>query len=132
MATLPSMAPGPSRDGAESSIRAVVREGSGAIHLDWPVERIPDALADRQGLLWVDIEDLEASNNQRVEALLRDVFHFHPLAIEDALKDTHIPKVDDWGDYLYLVFHSIDFDPQSVRLRLHELDAFLGPNYLVT
>ena len=72
------------------------------------------------------------ATSRGVEALLRDVFHFHPLAIEDALKETHVPKVDDWGDYLYLVFHSIDFDPETDDLRLHELDIFLGRNYLVT
>jgi magnesium transporter len=40
--------------------------------------------------------------------------------------------VDDWGDYLYMVFHGSSIDPQDDSLCLHELDVFLGPNYLVT
>ena len=40
--------------------------------------------------------------------------------------------MDDWGEYLYMVFHAIDFDPETDQLRLHELDIFLGRNYLVT
>ena len=40
--------------------------------------------------------------------------------------------MDDWGSYLYIVFHSIDFDPSTDRLRLHELDLFAGKNFLVT
>ena len=116
----------------EPRIRAIFRDGSGGLHDDWPASQIPEALADRKGTLWVDIEDLEAGGNGGVEALLRDVFHFHPLAIEDALQESHVPKVDDWGEYLYLVFHSIDFDPDTDDLRLHELDIFLGRNYLVT
>ncbi|MBV8611536.1 MAG: magnesium/cobalt transporter CorA [Singulisphaera sp.] len=118
--------------GPELRIRVIYREGSGGLQLDWPPRRIGEALEDREGTLWVDIEDPESNSNEGVEALLRDVFHFHPLAIEDALKDTHVPKLDDWGDYLYLVFRSIDFDPRTDRLRFHELDIFLGPNYLVT
>ena len=73
-----------------------------------------------------------ANSTDETEALLRNVFGFHPLAIEDAIQDSHIPKVDDWGDYLYLVFHGTSIDPQTDELRLHELDIFLGPNYLVT
>jgi magnesium transporter len=121
----------PSR-GPEPAIRVIYRDGAGEIHQDWPVERIAEALDDRAGTLWVDIEDRQSGSNGRVEALLRDVFHFHPLAIEDALKDTHVPRVDDWGGYLYLVFQSLRFDPETDDLRLHELDIFLGRNYLVT
>jgi magnesium transporter len=113
-------------------IRIIYRTETGAIHLDWPSDRIQDAIADGKGTVWVDIEDLQSSGDGQVEAMLRDVFHFHPLAIQDAIQDTHIPKVDDWGEYLYLVFHSIDFDPETDHLRLHELDLFLGRNYLVT
>jgi magnesium transporter len=110
----------------------VYRDGKGEIHLEWPLDRILDAVEDRQGTIWLDIHDLRSGSNGDVEALLRDVFHFHPLAIEDAVKETHVPKVDDWGDYLYLVFHSIDFCPETDDLRLHELDIFLGANFLVT
>jgi magnesium transporter len=117
---------------AGARIRAIYRDGSGKITVDWPIDRLAEAVADREGILWVDVLDPGSVDNRGVEAMLRDTFHFHPLAIEDALKDTHVPKVDDWGSYLYIVFDSIDFDPESEGLRLRELDIFLGANYLVT
>ena len=40
-------------------------------------------------------------------AILRDTFHFHPLAIEDALEEAHAPKVNDWREYVYLVLHGV-------------------------
>jgi magnesium transporter len=110
----------------------IYRDGEGDIHLNWPADKIIDALRDQRGIVWVDIEDPGAADNRGVEALMKDTFHFHPLAIEDALTDTHMPKIDDWGAYLYMVFSSIDFDPETDELRLHELDIFLGKNYLVT
>jgi magnesium transporter len=116
----------------KAQIRAIYRDGSGRINVDWPVERIGEALADEKGILWVDVLDPGSVDNRGVEGMLRDTFHFHPLAIEDALKDTHVPKVDDWGSYLYIVFTTIDFDPVTDDLCLHELDIFLGPNYLLT
>jgi magnesium transporter len=111
--------------------RVVYRPGSGPIQLDWPVGRIAEALDDPRGVLWVDIDDRNSSLGE-VEALFRDVFHFHPLAIEDALTQSNSPKLDDWGEYLYSVFHAIDFNPDTDEVIVHELDIFLGRNYLVT
>ena len=115
------------------TLRAVYRSGGGEVHFDWPEDRIGDALRDDGGTLWVDIQG-DAAHVAAVEALFREVFGFHPLAIDDALCETHVPKVDDWEKYLYTVFHAIDFDPKAEDegLRLHEVDLFLGMNYLVT
>ena len=112
-------------------VRVVYRAGSGAIDLNWPAPRIAEAIADNRGTLWVDIENPQ-EEPAGVESLLRDVFGFHPLAIEDALQETNVPKVDAWDGYLYTVFHALAFDPRTDDLRLHELDIFLGVNFLVT
>jgi magnesium transporter len=121
----PPVATGPPR------IRVIHRSGGGAIDLDASPDRIAEFAGDAAGTLWVDILD-SGHDSAGIEALLRDVFQFHPLAIEDALRECNVPKVDDWSHYLYLVFHTVDFDPDSDDLRLHELDIFLGSNYLVT
>ena len=128
--TVRSVGPGPNP--SLPKVRVIYREASGAIHLDWPVDQVDDAIADAGGTVWVDIEDIEAANNSSVETMLREVFHFHALAIEDALKDTHIPKIDDWGNYLYLVVDTLDFHPETDEVRLHELDFFLGKNFIVS
>ena len=124
--------PDPDPTGPVPLVRVVYRDSSDTIHLDWPAGQIERAIGDEHGMAWIDVQDLESACNTGVEAMLRETFKFHPLAIEDALKDTHVPKVDDWGQYLYIVVDTIDFDPETDELRLHELDLFLGPNYLVT
>ncbi len=43
-----------------------------------------------------------------------------------------MPKIDNWGDYAYAVLHAVTFDAEQVALEVHELDVFLGHNYLVT
>jgi magnesium transporter len=109
----------------------VYRTGSGAIHLDWPVGKLAEALADPGATLWVDVYDKDSGLGE-VESIFRDVFRFHPLAIEDALTESHSPTLADWGEYLYSVFHSIDFSPETHAVHVQELDLFLGRNYLVT
>lgn len=116
---------------AVSRIRVIYRAGDGTMHCDWPFDQIAHAIADRAGTTWVDINDKDLDLGD-VETVFREVFHFHPLAIEDALQDTNVPKVDDWGEYLTIVFHAIDFDSETLELITNELDIFLGRNYLIT
>jgi magnesium transporter len=113
-------------------MRVVYRTSGGEVHQDWPAERVAEAIKDEGGTLWVDIFNSGETSTSQVEALFRDLFHFHPLAIEDALQESHVPKVDNWENYLYLVFQSVDFDEDRHSLQLDELDIFLGKNYLVT
>lgn len=120
-------------DPAQSPVvRVVYRDRDGNLHPDWPADRMAEAAQDREGLLWVDLEADSDDQLRVVNDWLRDIFQFHPLAVEDALQETHVPKVDDWGEYLYVVFRIPRIDEQSDVLELHELDIFLGPNYLVT
>ncbi len=111
-------------------IQSLYRSRTGAIQTDLKTESIPTALEDAEGLLWVDLSEEPGAS---CEPMLRDVFKFHPLAIDDALEEKHVPRVDDWGDYLYLVLHAISFDSGADEpLTTPELDVFLGRNYLVT
>ncbi|MGZ3433832.1 MAG: hypothetical protein ACXWN0_18685, partial [Isosphaeraceae bacterium] len=82
---------------AGMKLRVVYRDGAGEIHLYWPRERIAQAIADRQGTLWVDIENAVSACNREAETLLHEDFGFHSLAVEDAIDESHIPKIDDWG-----------------------------------
>ena len=83
---------------------------------------------DRGVLLWVDL-DQPTPDEARV---LSDVFHFHELSIEDALAEIHQPKIESYGEYLYLVLHGIDFSARQHRFRTRDLDFFVSPTYLVS
>lgn len=88
------------------------------------------AIQEEKGLLWLDLS--REDDRETVEQLLAETFSFHPLAIDDALNETHISKIDDWESYLYLVFQDAVYVPETRRLRLPELDVFLGDHFLVT
>ncbi|MBE3519165.1 MAG: magnesium/cobalt transporter CorA [Firmicutes bacterium] len=65
-------------------------------------KRILDALSAGRPF-WLD---LEAPTDEEVE-ILREVFRFHPLAIEDCLYRLQRPKVDEYPGYLFIVLHSV-------------------------
>jgi len=89
-----------------------------------------DVLSNGQGLLWLDISGTTPDD----AALLAEVFRFHRLAIEDCIEPgTHGPKVDDYGQYLFLLIHGIDYtSASSDMIETAELDLFLGANYVVS
>ena len=117
---------------AQYNIRLACRNGAGVFDADWAPARIDEALGDEAGLVWVDILGPEEQVSPQLRDWLCRHFNFHHLAVEDALAESHIAKIDDWSEYLYIVFHVAGFAPGSDSLDLHELDIFLGPNYLIT
>lgn len=90
---------------------------------------ISKLLQDEKGLLWVDFE---GEPDGTPTEILAEQFGFHPLSIEDALTQCHLPKLDDWTSYLYIVLHTLEFGADSSEVINKELDVFLGRNYLVT
>lgn len=98
-------------------------ETRGVDHVD------PQWLAPSSGAtVWVDFAAITPDEGR----LLTDVFHFHPLAVEDALSALQYPKIETYDNYLYIVLHGIDFRTAEHQLSTHDIDFFLGPNYLVT
>lgn len=110
-------------------IRVLYRHRSSGIVAELPVEKLQTAVQDKLLNIWVDMLDPTADEAKFV---FEQVFHFHPLAIEDAISDTHVPKLDDFGNYLFLVLHTITVGDERMDLDTHEIDIFLGPNYLIT
>ena len=96
-----------------------------------PADRVDPAwLAPGSGVfVWVDLRNPTPEEGRQV---LQDVFHFHELAVEDALSDLQFPKVESYGEYLYLILHRIDFEAPEHCFKTHDVDFFLGPTYLVT
>ena len=110
-------------------LRAIYYKGNGDLLTDITPNEYAAALQDISGVLWVDFggEDPVAS-----EDILLQTFKFHPLAVDDALHETHVPKVDDWEQYIYIAMHAISFSRGKDDIDAIELDIFLGENYIVT
>src|SRR5260221_14058794 len=98
---------------------------------------MPTLLADTNLFLWVD---LEKATPEEIKLVLEDIFHFHPLSIEDCVTASPSPKVeaynpkdeDKFSPYLFMVIHAVDYSRTDGVFATSELDFFLGKNFLVT
>ncbi|MFC1948551.1 magnesium/cobalt transporter CorA [Chloroflexota bacterium] len=87
------------------------------------------AFESGKGLLWVDIE----GNSEEDGRLLGQTFKFHHLAVEDCLStDIHPPKVDNFGSYIFVIVHGINYAAESDIVDTTELSLFIGPHFVVT
>jgi len=111
-------------------ITSFYRSSDGDVRRDLSPQEMTRALERPGGLLWVDLEGPEP---EQARSLLGGVFSFHHLAVDDCL-NPHIdtPKIDDYGQYLFIISQGIRFHARSERLETTELDLFLGPNYVVS
>jgi len=112
-------------------IRSLYYHPKEPLRTDLPPEEFPSALQNRDSVLWVDFSG-EAP--EVCEPILQQ-FGFHPLSIDDALQETHSPKIDDWSEYLYIVINYMHLNGEAKDnwdIEVDELDIFLGLNYVVT
>jgi magnesium transporter len=109
-------------------IRSFVFSEGKLVGQDLEREALRLVRADKGLLLWVD---LDHPTDDEIKFVLEGVFQFHPLAIEDCVAPTSLPKVEDYEDYLFIVTHGVDFT-RTEKFNTTELDLFLGKDYLVT
>jgi magnesium transporter len=95
---------------------------------DLELEALRLVHGDKGLILWVD---LEAPTDEEIKLILEGVFNFHPLAIEDCVTPSSLPKIEDYDDYLFMVTHAVDFT-RTDKFATTELDLFLGKEFLVT
>jgi magnesium transporter len=119
-------------------IRSFAFTTQGKLHSkDMEMFLMPTLLADTNLFLWLDLENPSQAEWKEV---LEQIFHFHPLTIEDCVQPSPSPKVEEYSPkeddrftpYLFMVIHAVDYNRQDGCFGTSELDFFLGKNFLVT
>jgi magnesium transporter len=93
---------------------------------DVAVDEIDQHLARPGCFVWVALRDPEPAE---LEAMRRE-FGLHPLAIEDARHGHQRPKIEEYGDSLFVVVHTLD--AQGADIVAGEVAVFAGPNYVLS
>src|SRR6266480_963711 len=119
------------RPSAEPRVWSCYNDPNGRMRLDLSPDEIARTLATGEGMLWVDID---TRDSDKVSMLL-DIFHFHPLAVEEAINPQSRVKLEEFDRYVLLIVRTVAFcettaDPYD--LDTVNISFFLGKNYLVT
>lgn len=106
----------------------VYYNGEDHVEEGFSAEKLPELLANKETLIWIDIEQPTNEDNR----ILSDVFRFHPLTIEDSVETRNHPKVESYNNYLFLIVHGVTMETNSTNFITRELDIYLGANYVLT
>ena len=94
-------------------------------------QRIEEAFPHKETppVSWINIDGLH-----EVEVIGKIGTHFdiHPLTMEDIVNTGQRPKVEDFEDYIYLVFKMLKFDEKTGHLSSEQVSLILGPHYLIS
>lgn len=81
------------------------------------------------GTLWLNVHGL---HEPEVMAEIGHRFNLHPLVLEDILNTDQRPKVDDYGDYLYIVARFFDYDTATGTVGSDQISIVLGTDFVLT
>jgi magnesium transporter len=93
---------------------------------DISVEAISDYVAQPGCFVWVGLSDATPEEM----AVMKEEFGLHELAVEDALRGQQRPKIEEYGESLFVVLHTVEHDDDE--LSIGEVDIFVGPNYVLS
>ncbi|MBL7158331.1 MAG: magnesium transporter CorA family protein, partial [Candidatus Omnitrophica bacterium] len=91
-------------------------------------EEVSSVIGKKGTYVWVDIQKPSDTDIR----FLEKHFLFHPLAIEDCMSTIQRPKIDRYERYLFVVLHAAHIGTHRNKATAHELDTFVGENYVVT
>src|ERR1051325_3962790 len=105
---------------------AAYSEGRRVANVD--LNKVDDVLNHPAKFVWVGLHDPQ-------EELLREVqqqFHLHDLAIEDAHNAHQRPKLESYGNTLFIVLRTAQINPKDHHIDFGETHFFLHQNFLVS
>jgi magnesium transporter len=95
---------------------------------DVEIEDISEVLKQPDRFIWIGLHEPK-------EALLRQIqqeFGLHDLAIEDALSAHQRPKLERYGDSLFVVLRTASMNHEPGDMEFGETHLFVGPNYVIS
>jgi magnesium transporter len=96
---------------------------------DIPIEDISEYVSRPDCFVWVAL--FEPSPDEM--ALMAEEFGLHELAVEDAQKGHQRPKIEEYGDVLFGVLHTLERHPKdAVDFLVGEVAVFAGPNFVLS
>jgi magnesium transporter len=93
---------------------------------DVPVQQISDYVRRPECFVWVALKDA----TEEELANMQEEFGLHELAVEDARFGHQRPKIEEYGDSLFVVAHAIDMI--DGELNVGEIDIFVDENFVLS
>jgi len=93
---------------------------------DIPVEAISDYIENPDTFVWVALREPAPEEL----AVMQHEFGLHELAVEDATRGNQRPKIEEYGNSLFVVVQTVELEGE--KLNVGEVDIFVAKNYVLS
>ena len=87
------------------------------------------AHSPKHATLWLNVYGLQDAS---ILSEIGSRFNLHPLVLEDILNTSQRPKVDDYGEYLYIVARAVEFDVETIDVTTEQISVVIGRHFVLT
>lgn len=87
------------------------------------------AFKDKPTITWINIESVHKSE---VLEKLGECYGFHPLVLEDIMNTDQRPKVEDFGEYMYVVLKMLMQNGRTEKPEAEQVSIIFGSNYVIS
>jgi magnesium transporter len=94
---------------------------------DIPIADISDYLQKPECFVWVALKEPDAGEM----TAMKEEFGLHQLAIEDVMNGNQRPKIEEYGDTLFAVLHTIELDDDG-EIIIGQVNVFAGQNFVLS
>jgi magnesium transporter len=95
------------------------------------IEKIEECFVfrDQPTVTWINVDGLH-----QVEILekLGECYGFHPLMLEDILNTDQRPKMEDYGDYIYIVLKMLGQNNKNHGIVTEQISLIMGSNFVIS
>ena len=84
---------------------------------------------DKPSVTWINLNTL---HDVETVTSLTAAFGLHPLVVEDILNTDHRPKMEDYGDYIYIVLKMLQWDAEKGDMTIEQVSVVLGKGYVLS
>jgi magnesium transporter len=95
---------------------------------DVAIQDISEVLKQADRFVWIGLHEPDGDLLKQVQA----EFGLHDLAVEDALRAHQRPKLELYGDSLFIVLRTAQLNREARRIDFGETHFFVGARYLVS
>lgn len=91
------------------------------------IEDVSEYVKKPDCFVWVALKDAEPEELDK----MKEEFNLHDLAVEDVRHQHQSAKIEEYGESLFAVLHTVEMDDDG-ELVIGEVDVFVGPNYVLS
>lgn len=92
------------------------------------LDELPTLVGDDRNFVWVDLSDYIRTDLEAVAERLR----LHEIGVHSALSSWKRPRLDVFHDHFFVTATTPHLEPDAYRVRAHQIDLFMGRNFLVS